>query len=280
MCLIFMGAQGDTGPRVTLETLGIEPRLTREARRKQERIWNDLAEETGVSRAELERRAQMNMANYLAGAELRMGISELVWQQLVGGDGRFKNVLETGTRDDQPARTRYPIRRARQEQTRYGFPADAPPDNYPKFAYFDNPEAPPRDEAIYGTVTVTFKPEIWERTTVTFGDSDTAANGGPVLPQSATVARTQPDVRAISYGQRGLTVEQPLTPVGVLQALADGLDQIWAPYVEAQIHGHNLTLSDVQSVKIRGHDREALEALEAWTRDQGTRLRRIVHCRA
>jgi hypothetical protein len=223
------GAGGGAHP--TLDSLGIKPSasLERTATRRMDEAIRWRAAAHGQTPKEMQADIENKMDTFLKGAKVRMNVPLGAVQRIFAPGGKFENQLETGT-----SRGSYnPAGRKAAEADGFGVTSDRA-DDHPKYGYADNPSAKNDLSAAYGGVQITFKDSVKDRTTVTFGDSLYALMKNSVLPmpmKGPSDYRATTDVDALTRGTA--------TPKEINRELG---------YVEAQIHGPNLTAADVESV--------------------------------
>jgi len=167
--------------------------------------------------------------------EVRTRVTENALEQIID-DGRVKSQFETGTSEGHLD----PDARAEAEEKGLGAPFDLSVEDRPIYGYVHHPEAG-HDTSAYGDIALCMKPEVKDRTTVTFGDSLSLFHMGRMVGA--------PMKRADKYAMASHAAFA-LMRAARMSGVKRRLPKWWIemePYIEAQIHGQ-VRLQDVQKV--------------------------------
>lgn len=167
--------------------------------------------------------------------EVRTRVTENALEQIID-DGRVKSQFETGTSEGHLD----PDARAEAEEKGLGAPFDLSVEDRPIYGYVHHPEAG-HDTSAYGDIALCMKPEVKDRTTVTFGDSLSLFHMGRMVGA--------PMKRADKYAMASHAAFA-LMRAARMSGVKRRLPKWWIemePYIEAQIHGQ-VRLQDIQKV--------------------------------
>lgn len=244
------------------ETRPLRPRPSwiKAVESRQSALIADRAADGGLTVAQYKRRATKRVQEILAEGEPCIQI----WRRDFGSvlaDGRFRNQFETRTSGGAKA----PEARRRLESSAMGVAHRVPGPERPVYGFWGAKDS---DECAmvgqYGDVTVRLKPQVIDRTTVTFGDSGDATRWGSI-PNLMPMPPRSADYRACGHH-----IDLAATELPSLRGLLSGEGGWDMPYVEAQYNGA-VTIQDIREVVF--HKTEGYNALNEELRKRGIKCR-------